>query len=43
MKNIRIENATPDRIESLERLMKLLISRIGGEFDNKRFDWGISR
>jgi ribosomal protein S18 acetylase RimI-like enzyme len=43
MKNIRIENATPDRIESLERLMRLLISRIGGEFDNKRFDWGISR
>jgi len=43
MKNIRIENATPDQIESLEKLMKLLISRYGGEFDNKRFDWGISR
>ena len=41
--NIRIENATPDQIESLEKLMKLLISRLGGEFDNKRFDWGISR
>ena len=43
MSNIRIENATPDKIDSLERLMKLLISRFGGRFDNKRFDWGIRR
>ena len=43
MNNIRIENATPDQIESLEKLMRLLISRFGGKFDNKRFDWGISR
>ncbi len=43
MKNIRIENATPDNIDSLEKLMKLLISRFGDTFDMKRFDWGIRR
>ncbi len=43
MKNIRIENATPDNIDSLEKLMKLLISRFGDAFDMKRFDWGIRR
>ena len=43
MKNIRIENATPDDIDSLEKLMKLLISRFGDVFDMKRFDWGIRR
>jgi len=42
-KNIRIENATPDDIDSLEKLMKLLISRFGDVFDMKRFDWGIRR
>ena len=41
--NIRIENATPDDIDSLEKLMKLLISRFGHTFDMKRFDWGIRR
>lgn len=43
MKNIRIENATPDNIDSLEKLMKLLISKFGNTFDMKRFDWGIRR
>ncbi|GAH11900.1 unnamed protein product, partial [marine sediment metagenome] len=43
MNNIRIENATPDQIDSLEKLMKLLISRFGDAFDTKRFDWGIRR
>jgi len=43
MKNIRIENATPDDIDALEKLMKLLISRFGDIFDMKRFDWGIRR
>ena len=43
MNNIRIENATPDQIDSLEKLMKLLISRFGDAFDMKRFDWGIRR
>ncbi len=43
MNNIRIENATPDQIDSLEKLMKLLISRFGDAFDVKRFDWGIRR
>jgi ribosomal protein S18 acetylase RimI-like enzyme len=43
MKNIRIENATPDQIDSLKGLMKLLISRFGDKFDPKRFDWGIRR
>ena len=42
-KNIRIENATPDQIDSLQALMKLLISRFGDTFDYKRFDWGIRR
>ena len=42
-KNIRIENATPDQIDSLQTLMKLLISRFGDKFDHKRFDWGIRR
>ena len=41
--NIRIEIATPDQIDSLEKLMKLLISRFGDTFDTKRFDWGIRR
>jgi len=43
MNNIRIENATPDQIDSLQTLMKLLISRYGTKFDHKRFDWGIRR
>jgi ribosomal protein S18 acetylase RimI-like enzyme len=43
MNNIRIENATPDQIDSLQALMKLLISRFGGKFEHKRFDWGIRR
>ncbi len=43
MNNIRIENATPDQIDSLQALMKLLISRFGDKFDPKRFDWGIRR
>ncbi len=43
MSNIRIENATPDKIGSLEMLMKLLISRFGDTFDMKRFDCGIRR
>ena len=43
MTNMRIENATPDNIDSLEKLMKLLISRFGDTFDMKRFDWGIRR
>ncbi len=43
MSNIRVENATPDQIGSLERLMRLLISRFGDTFDTKRFDWGIRR
>ena len=42
-KNIRVENATPDDIDSLEKLMKLLISRFDHTFDMKRFDWGIRR
>ena len=43
MSNIRIENATPEDIDSLKTLMKQLISRFGDAFDMKRFDWGIRR
>ena len=43
MSNIRIENATPEDIDSLKTLMKQLISKFGDTFDMKRFDWGIRR
>lgn len=43
MKNIKVEIASPDQIEDLQKLTKLLVEGLGQEFDPKRFDWGIRR
>ncbi len=40
---IKVEIATPDQIESLKVLTKLLVESLGQEFELKRFDWGIRR
>jgi GNAT superfamily N-acetyltransferase len=42
-KNLRVEIANPEQIESLQELTKLLVEGLGQEFDPKRFDWGIRR
>ncbi|MFX1323508.1 MAG: GNAT family N-acetyltransferase [Promethearchaeota archaeon] len=43
MKNIKVEIASPDQIEDLQNLTKLLVEGLEQEFDPKRFDWGIRR
>ena len=42
-KNLRVEIANPDQIESLQELTKNLVEGLGQKFDPKRFDWGIRR
>ena len=43
MSNIKVEIASPEQIEDLKNLTKLLVEGLGQEFDPKRFDWGIRR
>jgi ribosomal protein S18 acetylase RimI-like enzyme len=43
MSNVRIEIATPEIIDSLEKLTKELVEGLGQSFDPKRFEWGIQR
>lgn len=43
MSNVRIQIASPDQIEALEELTKLLVEGLGQNFEPKRFDWGIRR
>ena len=42
-KNLRVEIANPEQIESLQELTKQLVEGLGQKFDSKRFDWGIRR
>ena len=42
-KNLRVEIANPEQIESLQELTKELVEGLGQKFDSKRFDWGIRR
>lgn len=41
--SIKVEVASPEHIENLQDLTKLLVEGLGQEFDPKRFDWGIRR
>ncbi len=41
--NIKVEIASPEQIDSLRELTKLLVESLGQEFESKRFDWGIRR
>ncbi len=41
--NIKIEIASPEHIDDLEQLTKLLVESLDQEFEPKRFDWGIRR
>lgn len=43
MSNIKIEIASPEQIDSLRDLTKLLVEGLNQNFDPKRFDWGIRR
>ncbi|MHA2282020.1 MAG: GNAT family N-acetyltransferase [Promethearchaeota archaeon] len=43
MTNIKVEIASPEQIEDLKDLTKLLVEGLNQEFDPKRFDWGIRR
>ena len=43
MRNIIVEIASPEDIDSLENLTKELVESLGQKFDPKRFDWGIRR
>ena len=43
MTNIKVEIASPDQIEELKDLTKLLVEGLNQDFDPKRFDWGIRR
>jgi len=43
MTNIKVEIASPDQIDDLRNLTKLLVEGLEQEFDPKRFDWGIRR
>ena len=40
---IKVEIASPEQIESLKELTKLLVESLGQQFESKRFDWGIRR
>ncbi|MFW9879611.1 MAG: GNAT family N-acetyltransferase [Candidatus Thorarchaeota archaeon] len=42
-KKIRVEIASPNQIDALQKLTKQLVEGLGQEFDPKRFDWGIRR
>jgi len=41
--NIKIDIASPDNIDDLEELTRLLVEGLDQEFEPKRFDWGIRR
>jgi len=41
--NIKIEVASPEQIDALEELTRLLVEGLNQEFEPKRFDWGIRR
>ncbi|MBD3212641.1 MAG: GNAT family N-acetyltransferase [Candidatus Lokiarchaeota archaeon] len=41
--NIKVEIASPEQIDALKDLTKLLVEGLGQEFEPKRFDWGIRR
>ena len=41
--NLKIEIASPEQIEDLKDLTKLLVEGLNQDFDSKRFDWGIRR
>jgi len=43
MTNIKVEIASPEQIEDLKDLTKLLVEGLNQEFDPQRFDWGIRR
>lgn len=43
MNNIIFEIATPNDIDKLRELTKLLVEGLNQTFDPKRFEWGISR
>ena len=43
MVNIKIEIASPEHMDMLEKLTKQLVEGLGQKFDPKRFDWGIRR
>ena len=40
---IKVEIASPEQIDSLKELTKLLVEGLGQQFESKRFDWGIRR
>jgi ribosomal protein S18 acetylase RimI-like enzyme len=41
--NIKIDIASPDQIDDLEELTRLLVEGLNQKFEPKRFDWGIRR
>ncbi|MEJ2249021.1 MAG: GNAT family N-acetyltransferase [Candidatus Lokiarchaeota archaeon] len=41
--NVKIDVASPDQIDDLEELTKLLVEGLNQAFEPKRFDWGIRR
>jgi len=41
--NIKVEIASPEQINALKELTKLLVEGLGEDFEPKRFDWGIRR
>ena len=43
MTSIKVEIASPEQIEDLKDLTKLLVEGLNQEFDPQRFDWGIRR
>jgi ribosomal protein S18 acetylase RimI-like enzyme len=40
---VKIRVGTPDDKDALEGFVRSLVKEIGEEFDQKRFEWGISR
>ncbi|MBD3196607.1 MAG: GNAT family N-acetyltransferase [Candidatus Lokiarchaeota archaeon] len=40
---IKVEIASPEQIDALKELTKLLVEGLGQDFEPKRFDWGIRR
>ncbi|MBY9005158.1 MAG: GNAT family N-acetyltransferase [Candidatus Lokiarchaeota archaeon] len=40
---IKVEIASPEQIDSLRDLTKLLVESLDSQFEAKRFDWGIRR
>ncbi len=43
MRNIKVEIASPNEVDTLRDFTKRLVEDLGQKFDPKRFDWGISR